>query len=179
MLVNDPLFWALVSMLAIVGGGLIVSGSRLGRSRVFGAMIVVIFILGRGILALPFCPQPRFEADGWHWFVGGVIFVIGLIFSIPALQIRPLTPPDEQMKLETKGFYAVVRNPIYFGELLWYLGWVIMFRSIIGLAILPLWWCGLLFHILVEEENLEHALGDEYLDYKKKVRGRLIPGLPI
>jgi protein-S-isoprenylcysteine O-methyltransferase Ste14 len=175
----DPFFWALISMLAVVGGGLIVSGSRFGKSRVFGVLIVITFILGRGILALPFCPQPRFEAGGWHLFVGVIIFVAGLIFSIPVLFVRPLTPPHEHMKLETSGFYAVVRNPIYFGELLWYIGWSIMFRSIIGLALVPLWWCALLFHTLVEEENLERKLGEKYLVYKRMVRGRIIPGLPI
>jgi hypothetical protein len=37
----DSLFWALVNMSAIVGGSVIVSGSGLGRCRVFGVMIVV------------------------------------------------------------------------------------------------------------------------------------------
>jgi protein-S-isoprenylcysteine O-methyltransferase Ste14 len=176
---NDPFFWALISMFCLVGGGLIVSGSRLGRFRLFAIMIVSIFVLGRAILVLPFCSQPRFEASGWQWFVGGGIFVIGLIFSIPSLFIKPLTPPHEHMNLETGGFYALVRNPIYFGEILWYIGWAIMFRSVVGLALVPLWWCGLLFHTLVEEQMLERTLGEKYLIYKRRVRGRIIPGLPV
>jgi protein-S-isoprenylcysteine O-methyltransferase Ste14 len=176
---QDPFFWALLSMLSLVGGGVIVSSKKLGNSVIPGAVIVTTFILARGILVLPFCPQPRFEAHGWNWSIGGAIFVMGLIFSIPALSIKPLTKPHGQMELVTTGFYAIVRNPIYLGEVLWFCGWAIIFRSIIGLMLVPLWWIALLFHTLVEEEALEQALGERYLSYKRKVRGRIIPGLPI
>lgn len=176
---RDPFFWAMIGMFSLIGGGVIVSSKKLGNSFVCGAVIVTIFVLARGILVLPFCPQPRFEAHVWHLFVGGAIFVTGLIFSIPALSIKPLTRPHEQMQLATTGFYAIVRNPIYLGEVLWFCGWAIMFRSVIGLALVPLWWVALLLHTFVEEDALERALGEKYLDYKKKVRGRIIPGLPI
>ncbi|NIQ36990.1 MAG: hypothetical protein GTN81_00140 [Proteobacteria bacterium] len=75
--------------------------------------------------------------------------------------------------------FGLVRNPIYLGEILWCLGWAIMFRSIIGGALVPLWWAGFLFHIAVEEESLEGELGQPYLDYKARVRVRIIPGLPV
>ncbi|UCD19258.1 MAG: isoprenylcysteine carboxylmethyltransferase family protein [candidate division WOR-3 bacterium] len=175
---QNPFFWAMIGMFCLVGGGVIVS-RKSGYSVLYGAVIVTVFVLARGVLVLPFCVQPRFEANGWHLFVGGLIFVIGLVFSLPALAIKPLTAPNEQMKLVTTGFYALVRNPIYLGEVLWCLGWSIMFRSIIGLALVPLWWTALLLHTLVEEESLERALGEKYLVYKRKVRGRIIPGLPI
>ena len=176
---RDPFFWALISMFSLVGGGVIVSSKKLGNSIVYGVVIVTLFVLARGILVLPVCPQPRFVANGWNWFVGGAIFVMGLIFSIPALWIKPLTKPHEHMELVTTGFYAIVRNPIYLGEVLWFLGWSLMFRSVIGLLLVPLWWLALLLHTLVEEEALENALGEKYLAYKRKVRGRIIPGLPI
>lgn len=32
--------------------------------------------------------------------------------------------------------------------------------------------------ITIEEESLERELGQTYLDYKKRIRGRIIPGLP-
>ncbi len=176
---RDPFFWALIGMLSLVGGGVIVSSRKFEKSVAYGAMIVTIFVLARGIIVLPICPQPRFAANGWNWFAGGAIFAMGLVFSIPALLIKPLTKPREHMELVTTGFYAIVRNPIYLGEVLWFLGWSVMFRSIIGLLLVPVWWLGLLLHTLVEEEAMEHALGEKYLAYKRKVRGRIIPGLPI
>lgn len=169
----------MIGVFSLVGGGVIVSGKKVGNSVIYGILVVTIFVLARGILVLPFCPQPRFEAGGWHWFVGGAIFVTGLIFSLPAIYIKPLTNPHEQMRLVTTGFYSIVRNPVYLGEILWCLGWATMFRSIIGLALVPLWWAALVLHTLVEEDALERALGEKYLDYKRKVRGRIFPGLPI
>jgi protein-S-isoprenylcysteine O-methyltransferase Ste14 len=46
-------------------------------------------------------------------------------------------------------------------------------------ALVPFWWAGLLSLVLIEEESLERALGQPYLDYRARVRGRIVPGLPI
>ena len=54
-----------------------------------------------------------------------------------------------------------------------------MFRSIIGVALIPIWWAAYLAIVLVEETSLERTLGQRYLDYKQQVKGRIIPGLPI
>jgi len=176
---HDPFFWALISMFGLVGACAVVGTQRLGGRALFGVVVVTIFDLGRVVLVLPYCPQPRFEMGEWHWAVGGVIFAAGLVFCIPALGIRPFTAPDEKVELQTSGFYALVRNPIYLGEVLWCLGFAVMFRSIIGVTLVPLWWVGLLFLVQLEEQGLERELGQPYLDYKARVRGRIIPGLPI
>jgi protein-S-isoprenylcysteine O-methyltransferase Ste14 len=176
---KDPFLWAFISMFAIVGTSQIVSGAKPGRHPLFGIIFVTIFTVGRVVLVLPFLPQPRLDVGGWNWIVGGIIFVFGLAFSFPAIKIRPFTAPDEKVVLRTTGFYAIVRNPIYFGEVLWCLGWSIMFRSMIGLALVPFWWASLLFITMIEERSLERVLGETYLAYKKKVQSRIIPGLPI
>jgi len=48
-----------------------------------------------------------------------------------------------------------------------------------GVTLVPVWWSGFIFLILIEEDGLERAIGTKYLDYKEKVKGRIIPGLPI
>lgn len=179
MLFSDPFFWALVSMFGLVGCGAVVSGSKLGRYPLFGAIVVVIFDLGRVILVLPVCEQPRFALSGFHTYVGGAIFIVGILFCAPALSIKPITAPDKTIKLKTNGLYGMVRNPIYTGEILWCLGLAIYYRSLIGVALIPIWWIALLFHIVKEEESLERELGETYRNYKKIVKGRIIPGLPI
>jgi len=70
-------------------------------------------------------------------------------------------------------------NPIYLGEVLWCPGWAIIKRLIIGVSLVPLWWMGLLILVLIAEETLTRKLGPGYRDYKMRVRGRIIPGLPI
>ena len=166
-------------MFGLVGAGAVGGGKKLGKHPLFGFTIALIFILGRVTLALPFCAQPRFESGGWHWIIGGIIFAAGLIFCIPALYIKPFTAPDKNVQLRTTGFYGIVRNPIYLGEVLWCLGWAIIFRSIIGIVLVPAWWAGLLLHTMIEEESMERELGHPYVAYKKRVRGRFVPGLPI
>ena len=179
MFFNDLFFWSLISMFGLVGCGAVVSGSKLGKFPLFGAIVVIIFDLGRVLLVLPFCEQPRFELFGFHMFVGGIIFIIGIIFCSPALSIKPVTAADKNITLKTKGLYGIVRNPIYTGELLWCLGLGVYFQSIVGVALVPVWWIAFLFHIAKEEECLERELGKAFLDYKKLVKGRIIPGLPI
>jgi protein-S-isoprenylcysteine O-methyltransferase Ste14 len=178
-LLQNPFFWAFVSMFALMGTTQIASVSQLGRHPLFGILLVAVFALGRVVLVLPPLPQPRFELGGWHWAVGGVLFALGVIFAIPALSIKPFTAPDEKIKFRTDGFYGIVRNPIYLGEVLWCLGWSVMFRSIIGVFLVPFWWISLLFLIMIEEESLKRELGQPYVNYKNKVRGRITPGLPL
>ena len=83
------------------------------------------------------------------------------------------------MVLRTSGIYGIVRNPIYLADILFSLGFAILFRSIIGVALIPVWWASFLFIVLTEEKSLERTLGQPYLDYRQRVKGRIIPGLPI
>ena len=176
---RDPFFWAFISMFALAGSTKIVSGRKLGRYPVFGILTVTVFALRRLLLVLPFIFQPRFEISGWHWTIVGATFALGLLFSSPALKIKPFTVADKHISLNSTGFYKIVRNPVDLGELLWCPGWSIMFRSIVGVVLVPFWWAGLLVISLIEEESLERELGAPYLEYKNRVRGRILPGLPI
>jgi protein-S-isoprenylcysteine O-methyltransferase Ste14 len=177
---NNPFFWAFVSMSTLVGACSVVGSRKVGSHPALGWIIVTILAVGRVVLVLPFVEQPRFSLNGFNSAIGIPIFVIGLCFALgPCFLIRPLNIPEENMVFITKSFYKYTRNPIYLGEILWCLGWSIIHGSIIGVALVPVWWSGFLFLILIEEESLERAIGTTYVDYKKKVRGRIIPGIPI
>jgi protein-S-isoprenylcysteine O-methyltransferase Ste14 len=176
---QDPFFWAFLSMFGLLAGTAAVSGTKLGRYAPLGIIIVMVCDLARIMVVLPLCPQPRFEIGYWNWVAGGIILAAAVVFAVPTLSIKPWTAPDENTVLKTTGMYGIVRNPIYVADVLSSLGFAIMFRSIIGIALVPLWWAGFLFLILIEEGSLERALGQPYLDYKQRVKGRIIPGLPI
>lgn len=176
---TNPFFWAFISMFALIGSSATLCSRQLGRFPRLNMILVAIFGLGRFMLVLPLFEQPRFDMFGMHLIIGGILFIIGLIFLTPLLIITPWPESDHKTNLVSTGLYSIVRNPIYLGEVLWSLGWAIMFRSIIGVALVPLWWGGLLFHVILEEEELERKLGQKYLEYKTRVQGRIFPGLPI
>jgi protein-S-isoprenylcysteine O-methyltransferase Ste14 len=176
---QDPFFWAFLGMFGLLAGIAVVSGTKLGRYAPLGFIIVMICDLSRIMLVLPLCPQPRFEIGYWNWIAGGIILVAALVFAVPAFSIKWWAAPDKNMAFKTTGIYGIVRNPIYLADVLFTLGFAIIFRSIIGIALIPLWWAGFLFLVLVEEESLERTLGQPYRDYRLRVKGRIIPGLPI
>ncbi|HYM95428.1 MAG TPA: isoprenylcysteine carboxylmethyltransferase family protein [Chitinophagaceae bacterium] len=79
--------------------------------------------------------------------------------------IKPAT------SLQTTGIYSITRNPMYLGFAFIYLGLTFLIGN---------WWNIILFPFLIifmqgyvirkEEEYLEREFGQEYLDYKARVR---------
>ena len=178
-ILTNPFFWAFVGMFGLLVGIVLVSGTKLGQNALLGFTTIMIFDSSRIILVLPFCPQPRFEIGFWNWIIGGIILTTAMFFGIPALSINWRTAPDSKMVLKTNGIYSIVRNPIYLADILFSLGFAVIFRSNIGIALIPIWWIAFLSLVLVEETSLERVLGQVYLDYKQRVKSRIIPGLPI
>lgn len=179
-ILSNPFFWALISMFALVGACSVVGSRKIGSHPAIGLIIVSTISLGRIILVLPFVEQPRFFLNVFNAIVGAPILLIGVIFGLaPCFLIKPLNIAEKDMAFVTTSLYKYTRNPIYLGEILWCLGWSILHGSIIGVALVPIWWAGFLFLTIIEEESLEHVLGSNYLNYKKKIKGRIIPGLPI
>ena len=176
---TNTFFWAFIGMFGLLVGVALVSGIKPGQNALIGLVTIMICDCSRIILVLPFCTQPRFEMGAWNWMIGGIFLAAALVFGVPAMSINWRTAPNDQMVLKTDGIYGIVRNPIYLTDLLFTLGFAVMFRSIIGIALVPIWWVAYLVIVLVEESSLERALGQRYLDYKQQVKGRIIPGLPI
>ncbi|MBC8355085.1 MAG: isoprenylcysteine carboxylmethyltransferase family protein [Planctomycetes bacterium] len=178
-LLTDAWFWAFVAMFGLQCATFVVSGHRLGRNLAFTALALTAVTIGRFLLVLPFCPQPRFDISIWNWIIGGIVLLAAGAIGIPTLSIKWWRAPDPQMRLRTSWPYSIVRHPMYLSELLWPIGWSIWWGSIYGLALTPICWIGLLLHVLTEEKQLEEKLGSQYDDYKKQVPGRIFPRLPI
>ena len=179
LVLTNPFFWAFVGMFGLLVGIALVSGIKLGQSALIGFATILISDSARIILVLPFCAQPRFEIGIWNWLIGGTILAAALAFAVPALSINWRTAPDTKTVLKTNGVYAIVRNPIYLADILFTLGFAVMLRSMIGIALVPIWWLAFLSLVLVEEASLERVLGQRYIDYKLRVKGRILPGLPV
>lgn len=117
MILNNPFFWALVSMFALVGANAVAS-KKFGKKLPYGITMVALFALGRLMLVLPFCPQPRFVSGGLHQIIGSIVAILGFIFCVAAFGIKPFTAPEKTTFLRTTGCYKFTRNPIYLGEIL-------------------------------------------------------------
>ena len=106
------------------------------------------------------------------------IVVIGLACAIPSFRlfakhkttISPFTP-SETTALVTDGMYRYSRNPMYLGLVLLNIAATIFFGTWFGIIIVATFIFLLnLLQIIPEEEALLDIFGEEYIEYKKKVR---------
>ena len=76
--------------------------------------------------------------------------------------------------LMTKGPYAICRNPMLLGVLLYYVGVVVLLGSAGALAVFVAYALIMAVQVAREEQRLEQDFGDEYRAYKETTK-RLIP----
>jgi len=78
--------------------------------------------------------------------------------------------------LETTGIYGVIRNPSYLGMFISALGWVLAFRSVVGVLLVASLLVPLVARIQAEERLLREHFGAEYEAYCVRT-WRLVPGI--
>ncbi len=124
------------------------------------------------------------EGRPWLAIVLGVV-AAALIFAGEAVRIWAVghsgtTTRAKSLKapaLATGGPYAVVRNPIYVGNFLLGLGFVMLTRvTWVVIAYVVFFAIQYSLIVSIEEEFLEGKFGDDYRAYKKSVR-RFLPNL--
>jgi len=167
---------------ALFVGGNISPGVREDRGN---RWVLVAFLL-IGVLAA-FLPALTDRTEFWtldgdavRW-LGVVLFVAG-----GALRLWPVVVLGDRFSglvaiqpghtLVTSGIYGVIRHPSYLGLLVNSLGWVLAFRSGVGLLITALIIPPLLARIRAEERLLRTQFGAEYNAYRART-SRLIPGI--
>jgi protein-S-isoprenylcysteine O-methyltransferase Ste14 len=176
---ENPFFWAFVSMFGLLVGTALVSGIPYRLGALLGFATVMVNDFARILLVLPFVTQPRFDIGAWNWILGGILIAAATAFGMAAFSVKWWKAPDKDVVLQAAGVYGIVRNPIYLCDLIFSLGIAVGFGSVIGVALIPVWWVAFLFVVQMEELSMERSLGQAYLDYKRRVRGRIIPGLPV
>jgi len=113
------------------------------------------------------------------WNIAGLVLVgIALSFDLWSLFLffrshttpNPMKPENSQ-HIVTTGLYKISRNPMYVGLLFVLLGYAIWLGSITPFLLLPLFVLLITSQqIIPEEEILEKKFGQEYLDYKMRVK---------
>jgi protein-S-isoprenylcysteine O-methyltransferase Ste14 len=102
---------------------------------------------------------------GTTWlYVGLVLFVLGMSFTIPEAQLFF----RKKGQLMNKGFYHFSRNPIYVMADIAWIGMAIATASWILLALIVIYMIVLHFLILAEEQICLEKYGDSYREYMNK-----------
>lgn len=117
-----------------------------------------------------FCPKVMGYAVGGILIVAGlaVVFVAKSKMEKAKTNIEPWKPTNAIL---SDGVYGISRNPIYLALIFIYLGVTLSLNLVWSLPLLIL--VQFVVHygvILKEEKYLEKKFGQEYLDYKKRVR---------
>jgi len=110
-------------------------------------------------------------------FISGVsLVVLGLTIMLPAV-IRffktrnTLVTIKPANSLQTAGIYTISRNPMYLGLLILYVGIAFLKGSLWTFMFIPVVILGITYLVIVKEEKyLSRAFGDNYVEYRKRVR---------
>jgi protein-S-isoprenylcysteine O-methyltransferase Ste14 len=118
------------------------------------------------------------DGDTMRW-VGVVVCLAGGILRIwPVYVLRNrfsgLVAIQPGHTLETHGIYSVIRNPSYLGMLTTSLGWVLAFRSGVGVVLALSLIVPLVARMHAEERLLKEHFGAEYEAYFART-WRLVP----
>src|SRR6266567_4593560 len=140
-------FWALavatavLVVLAVPSGGGLSSGEKEDRGNrwVLGAFSVIALLMAFFSSYTDRIGFWTLDGDAIRWVGVAVCFVGGLLRIIPVYVLRNrfsgLVAIQPGHRLETHGIYAVIRNPSYLGMLITSLGWVLAFRSGVGVLL--------------------------------------------
>jgi len=127
-------------------------------------------------LALEWFVPTSFVRGEFRWILGAVIVVAGVALNIGGFvtQKRAGTDPipfNPTTRIVAHGVYRFSRNPMYLGFALCTFGLAILVDSAWMLLAVPI---GLVFVDLIvimrEERYLKRKFGEEYLNYKGRVR---------
>ncbi|RLA12846.1 MAG: isoprenylcysteine carboxylmethyltransferase family protein [Gammaproteobacteria bacterium] len=151
------------------------------EARVPPPLIVILF----GVvmwLATRYLPAPLFLAESseesWRYPLMIALLLVAVFIFINAVMtfkkakttINPHTP-SKSSTLVTSGVFRFSRNPLYLAMLLILIGWGLWLGS--GISILLS--AGFFLYIdrlqiILEERALQTIFGDEFIDYKQRVR---------
>ena len=132
-------------------------------------LAVIIILVSRWFL-----PQLNLLPAVYN-LIGWILLILGIFLTILtwAYFKKYQTPEDfsASKKLIMTGPFRFSRNPMYIGMFLIVLGVTFCLRNVIGLVVIVAFWAVLEFMFVpFEEEKNELTFGQEFLDYKKRVR---------
>jgi protein-S-isoprenylcysteine O-methyltransferase Ste14 len=136
---------------------------------IYAAALAAGLLLNRRY-RIPFLPRPLTRALGWPLVIGGL--AVGFLGSREMRRAETnLDPYKPTTAIVTEGPYRFTRNPLYLSMILIYGGISALANALPPVLLIPI-----VQHLMRrgvierEERYLERKFGDEYLQYKTRVR---------
>lgn len=176
--------WVTVGLaaLAIPSGGGISAGEKEDRSNrwVLAAISVIALMMAYFSAYTDRVGFWTLDGDRLRW-IGVVLCAAGGVLRIVPVYVLKnrfsgLVAIQAGHRLETQGVYSTIRNPSYLGLLISSLGWVLAFRSVVGVILTAALLVPLVARIRAEERLLRQHFGAEYEAYCART-WRLLPGI--
>jgi protein-S-isoprenylcysteine O-methyltransferase Ste14 len=178
------LAWVTVGLtvFAVFSGGGISSGEKEDRSNrwVLGAFSIIALLMAYFSAYTDRIGFWTLDGDTIRWAGVAVCAAGGVLRIWPVYVLKNrfsgLVAIQAGHSLETHGIYGVIRNPSYLGLLIASLGWVLAFRSGVGVLLAASLLVPLVARIRAEERLLRQHFGSEYEAYCSRT-WRLLPGI--
>lgn len=115
--------------------------------------------------------SPWLYYPGVVLFAAGVIMVLACIVQFALQGAGTLSPADPTKKLVIAGLYRYSRNPMYIGVMMMLVGEAMAWGNVyLWLYAALIFLCFYLFVRYREEPRLRRDFGEEYDDYRRRVR---------
>lgn len=176
------LAWVTVGLaaLAVPSGGGISTGEKEDRSNrwVLAAFSVIGLMMSYFSAYTDRVGFWTLDGDAMRWMGVGLCAAGGVLRIVPVYVLRNrfsgLVAIQPGHRLETRRIYRTIRNPSYLGLLISSLGWVLAFRSVVGVILTATLLVPLVARIRSEERLLREHFGSEYETYCART-WRLLP----
>lgn len=137
----------------------------------------LMFLVGFIVAGLDF-RYKWIHIQSWISYIFIAVFLLGYIMYAVVLKentylSRTIKVCDNQKVIDT-GLYGIVRHPMYTATLILFLSMPLVLGSLVSFFIFLIYPIIIIIRIINEEKFLEKEL-DGYIEYKKKVKYRLIP----
>ena len=146
-----------------------VSGISILFSYIFFSLFIMTILNAALYTRWVFAPDNLlFKVFGYVLMSTGIIIIFEAFFEFRSFKRIHGLKAD---KVISTGVYRFSRNPQYLATFLFIIGFSLLYRSIISFILTPIFIIIVdIFFVSGEEKYLEKSLGDEYLQYKERVR---------
>lgn len=139
--------------------------------------VIAAVLAGLMWLIVPRVPMIS-QLPDHHLVLCGIAALAGIVSALAGVIVvmmnkTTINPhaPQKTSRLVTSGVYRYTRNPMYVGIMLVLASWALYLSHILPLLLLPVFLFYMnRFQVIPEEQILEQHFGDEYVNYKHRVR---------